>query len=274
MLIGTVIISTADSEQTYRLSFHEDDPPAPLWGLASFLSFVVRSAGRGVAGVWGATRAWLAALGPLGVTGGAMLINGQIGVLLSGLDGPETAGLYRIAIQTSLIAALGYTAVVAALGPRFAAAHARGNSEDLARTAAAGAALATASCLPFVAVFGLAGRPVMGLVFGEAFASGGKALAVMTLAQLCNALFGASSAALIMTGHERRAAAAFLVALAVHAVLGVVLIPRFGVEGAAFAYLGQMVVMNLVLWVQARRLLGVDTGVWAAWRLLRRRSGP
>ncbi len=73
-----------------------------------------------------------------------------------------------------------------------------------------------------------------------------------------------------MTGHERRAAATFVAALLVHAGLGVVLIPRFGVEGAAWAYLGQMVVMNLVLWWQARTLLGVDTGVWSAWRLLRR----
>jgi O-antigen/teichoic acid export membrane protein len=132
------------------------------------------------------------------------------------------------------------------------------------------AALAVAACLPFVLVFGVAGGPLMGLVFGTPYAAAGSALAVMTLAQLCNAVFGVASSALIMSGHERRAAAAFVAALLVHAGLGVVLIPRFGVEGAAWAYLGQMVVMNLVLWWQARTLLGVDTGVWSAWRLLRR----
>ena len=216
------------------------------------------------------TRVWLAALVPMGVTGGALLINGQIGVLLSGLDGAETAGLYRPAIQTSLIAGLGYTAVIAALAPRFAAAHARGDREGLSRTAAAGAALAVVTCLPFVALFAVAGGPLMGLVFGAPYAAAGPALAVMTLAQLCNAVFGAASSALIMAGHERRAAAAFVAALAVHTGLGLVLIPRFGVDGAAWAYLGQMAVMNIVLWWQARRLLGVDTGVWAAWRLLRR----
>lgn len=216
------------------------------------------------------TRAWLAALVPMGVTGGAVLINGQIGVLLAGLDGAETAGLYRPAIQTSLIAGLGYTAVIAALAPRLAAANAGGDREGLARTAAAGAALAVAACLPFVLVFGVAGGPLMGLVFGTPYAAAGSALAIMTLAQLCNAVFGVASSALIMSGHERRAAAAFVAALLVHAGLGVVLIPRFGVEGAAWAYLGQMVVMNLVLWWQARTLLGVDTGVWSAWRLLRR----
>ncbi|MDB5471316.1 MAG: polysaccharide biosynthesis protein [Caulobacter sp.] len=216
------------------------------------------------------SRAWLAALVPMGVTGGALLINGQIGVLLAGLDGAETAGLYRPAIQTSLIAGLGYTAVIAALAPRFAAAHAKGDREGLARTAAAGAALAVVTCLPFVALFAVAGGPLMRLVFGAPYAVAGPALAVMTLAQLCNATFGAASSALIMAGHERRAAVAFVAALAVHAGLGVVLIPRFGVDGAAWAYLGQMAVMNLVLWWQARTLLGLDTGVWAAWRLLRR----
>jgi O-antigen/teichoic acid export membrane protein len=215
------------------------------------------------------TRAWLAGLVPMGVTGGAVLINGHIGVLLSGLDSAETAGLYRMAMQTSLTAGLGYTAVIAALAPRFAAAHAKGDRESLARATAAGAALATASCLPFVVLFALAGGPLMGLVFGAPFAVAGPALAVMTLAQLCNAMFGASSSALIMAGHEKRAAAAFIAALAVHAGLGLVLIPRFGVMGAALAYLGQMAAMNLVLWIQARRLLGVDTGVWTAWRLLR-----
>lgn len=216
------------------------------------------------------TRAWLTALVPMGVTGGALLINGQIGVLLSGLDGAETVGLYRPAIQTSLMAGLGYTAVIAALAPRFAAAHAKGDRDGLARTAAAGAALAVVTCLPFVALFAAAGGPLMGLVFGRPYAAAGAALAVMTLAQLCNAMFGAASSALIMAGHERRAAMAFVAALVVHAGLGVALIPRFGVDGAAWAYLGQMVVMNLVLWSQARTLLGVDTGVWSAWRLLRR----
>jgi O-antigen/teichoic acid export membrane protein len=218
------------------------------------------------------TRAWLVALVPMGVTGGAVLINSQIGVLLSGLNSAETAGLYRIAMQTSLTAGLGYTAVIAALAPRFAAAHARGDRDGLARTVAAGAALATLSCLPFVVLFGLAGGPFMGLVFGAPFAAAGPALAVMTLAQLCNAVFGTSSSALIMAGHERRAAAAFVAALAVHAGLGLLLIPRFGVLGAAFAYLGQMAAMNGLLWFQARQLLGVDTGVWTAWRLLR--PGP
>ncbi|WGM40796.1 hypothetical protein AMEJIAPC_03743 [Caulobacter sp. NIBR1757] len=216
------------------------------------------------------SRVWLAALVPMGVTGGALLINGQIGVLLAGLDGAETVGLYRPAIQTSLIASLGYTAVIAALAPRFAAAHAKANREGLGRTAAVGALLATVTCLPFVALFGLAGGPLMGLVFGEAYAAAGPALAVMTLAQLCNAVFGAAASALIMSGHERRAAAAFVAALLVHTGLGVVLIPRYGVDGAAWAYLGQMVVMNLILWSQARTLLGIDTGVWSAWRLLRR----
>lgn len=216
------------------------------------------------------TRAWFAALVPMGVTGGALLINGQIGVLLAGLDGAETAGLYRPAIQTSLIAGLGYTAVIAALAPRFAAAHAREDREGLARTAAAGAALAVVTCLPFVALFGLAGRPLMALVFGAPYGAAGTALAIMTLAQLCNAVFGTASSALIMAGHERRAAVAFIAALVVHAGLGLVLIPRFGVDGAAWAYLGQMAVMNLILWWQARTMLGIDTGVWAAWRLLRR----
>lgn len=215
------------------------------------------------------TRAWLAGLVPMGLTGGAVLINGQIGVLLSGLDSAETAGLYRIAMQTSLTAGLGYTAVIAALAPRFAAAHARGDRDGLARTVAAGAALATAGCLPFMVLFGVAGGPFMGLVFGAPFAAAGPALAVMTLAQLCNAVFGAAASALIMAGHERRTAAAFVAALLVHAGLGLLLIPPFGVLGAAFAYLGQMAAMNLLLWFQARQLLGVDTGVWAAWRLLR-----
>lgn len=214
------------------------------------------------------TRRWLVALVPMGLVGGALLVNGQIGILLAGsLAGAEAAGLYRIAMQVSLVASLGYTAVIAAMAPRFSAAHAGGDLGEVHRAAVVGALLATGAALPFLLVFAVAGGPLLRLGFGEGFAAAAPALAVMTLAQVVNAVVGCGSSILIMTGHERDATLTHILALVVHAGLGLLLAPQFGALGVAWAYLGQTLVSKGVMWGFTRWRLGLDTGAWAVWAL-------
>ena len=71
--------------------------------------------------------------------------------------------------------------------------------------------------------------------FGAAFVAGSDALRIVVLAQILTATAGSVSYLMTMTGHERRAAALFGCATAVHVVLNAVLIPEFGLEGAAVA---------------------------------------
>jgi O-antigen/teichoic acid export membrane protein len=210
------------------------------------------------------SRRWIASAIPLGVGGGIAVLNVQIAVLLMGALGrpPEEIGEYRLVAQTAMLAALGYTAVIATLSPRFAAAGAAGDRAGLQRAASLGAVLATIACLPFALFFLAAGGPFLGLVFRPEAAVGGPILAVLGLAQLFNAAMGCSAAMLNMSGHERDFTFSCAAGLILQTVLALALIPLFGLMGAALASAVGVVAPNILLRRYARLRLGVESAIW------------
>jgi O-antigen/teichoic acid export membrane protein len=210
------------------------------------------------------SRRWIASAIPLGVGAGIAVVNVQIAVLLMGALGrpAEEIGEYRLVAQTAMLAALGYTAVIATLSPRFAAARAAGDPAGLQRAASLGAVLATAVCLPFVLLFLLAGGPMLALVFRPEAAVGGPTLAILGLAQLFNTVMGCSAAMLNMSGHERDFTISSAGGLVLQAALALALIPAFGLTGAALASAAGVMASNLMLWRYARLRLGVETAIW------------
>ncbi len=210
------------------------------------------------------SRRWIASAIPLGVGGGIAVLNIQIAVLLMGLLGrpPAEIGEYRLVAQTAMLAALGYTAVIATLSPRFAAARTAGDLPSLQRTASLGALLSTAVCLPFVLFFLAFGGPFLGLVFRPEVAAAGPTLAVLGLSQLFNAAFGCAAALLNMSGHERDFTISSATGLILQTILALVLIPLFGLMGAAVASAAGVAASNLMLWRFARLRLGVETAIW------------
>ena len=101
----------------------------------------------------------------------------------------------------------------------------------------------------------------MGAVFGEEYADGRIALAILCVGQLTNALVGSVGFLLNMTGNERDVAKGFAIAAIINIALNLVLIPLFGIEGAAFATAVSMMVWNVLLYRQARAKLGIDSSV-------------
>ena len=210
------------------------------------------------------TRRWAASAIPLGIGAGIAVVNVQIAVLLMGALGrpPAEIGEYRLVAQTAMLAALGYTAVIATLSPRFAAANTAGDRAALQRAATLGAVLSTVVCLPFALLFLAVGGPMLALVFRPEAAVGGWALAILGLAQLLNAAMGCAAALLNMSGHERDFTISSAAGLLAQAVLALVLIPAFGLVGAAIASTVGVAVSNLMLWRYARLRLGVETAIW------------
>jgi O-antigen/teichoic acid export membrane protein len=99
------------------------------------------------------------------------------------------------------------------------------------------------------------GRWLLTTVFGAAFSSGTTSLAILAAGQLINAATGPVGVLLNMTGRERKTARGHAVALGVQLVSGVVLIPRWGVEGAAAATALSVAARNLIFVFEAKSVL-------------------
>ncbi|UCG77254.1 MAG: polysaccharide biosynthesis C-terminal domain-containing protein [Nitrospirota bacterium] len=110
--------------------------------------------------------------------------------------------------------------------------------------------------LPFIALVVLS-KELLGL-FGGAYQEGGTALIMLCVAQVVNIVSGSGGIALIMTGHERDAATAMGLAAILAVIMNIVLIPVWGINGAAAAAAMSMVAWNIIMVLLVRRRLGLD----------------
>ena len=167
----------------------------------------------------------------------------------------RSVGVYATALRTAMLATLVLLAMGSVVAPRFAQLHARGRLDELARLARRAAAMMTATVLPLLVPMMIFPERVMA-VFGAGFVEeGARALAIVAAGQLVNVATGPVGYLLTMTGHHgamRRVTAIFA---GVFVLMNSLLIPPFGVTGAAVAFAISLTLLNLsLLWLVRQRL--------------------
>ncbi|WP_292090912.1 flippase [Brevundimonas sp.] len=206
---------------------------------------------------------WLATTLPLAALAGMQTINLHLGVLMMGpLATVEDVGVYRIVMQGGTLLAFGGHAIALAVAPTLARLHALGETRRLQKVAALCSAAVTILTVPIAIVFVVWGDRVLGLAFGSEFARGHTALAIVAVGRVVHAAFGSVSTLLTMTGHEREASRGLAISVVANAVLNLALIPSYGLAGAAVASVLTLMIWNLLLWRDARRLVGVDSSLF------------
>ncbi len=205
-------------------------------------------------------RLWLAAAWPLALVAGMRQLNTHTDILLLGVfTSAEDVGVYRIAAQGASLVAFGLQAIALVVSPYFARLYAQGDHRALQRLATLSGRAAFAVALPVAVAFAVWGEAIIGFLFGEDFRGGYLPLVILAAGQVVNGFFGHASTLLSMTGHERDTARTVTVAALLNIVLNVVLIPRFGANGAAAATTASLVVWNLLLWYYVRKRLGINS---------------
>lgn len=173
-------------------------------------------------------------------------------VVLARTASAAEVGLFRSAWQVASIFNLMIVSFDAVAGPRIAAAHRIGDLAGMARTwrQAVWIILALSSPL-FVLTLGFP-EIVLGL-FGPEFAGAADALRILSVAQLVNVLTGPIGSLMIMSGRERASLAIALAATALALVLALVLIPAYGLVGAALATGLTLIFRTGSAWILVRR---------------------
>lgn len=99
------------------------------------------------------------------------------------------------------------------------------------------------------------------LIFGKAYTAGYTALAILCVGQLISASAGSVGVILTMTGYEKDAALGSAIGVTLSILLGLALIPVWGIEGAALANAAGVAVWNIMLSVTVRRRLGLHASI-------------
>jgi len=175
---------------------------------------------------------------------------------ISYLMRPEDTAIYFAAAKILALVHFVHFAVKAAVGHRFASCYKRGNRAEL-RDLVANTVTWTFWPTLMLAVFmALTGRYLL-MLFGAEFAAGEPILWILLGGLVARASIGPCEALLIMTGHERICAATLGVTLLMAIALNLVLIPYYGLAGAAWATLFAYVFESFALHAMVRRTLCV-----------------
>ncbi len=217
-------------------------------------------------------REWTRSLRYLYLVSGLQLLNGSADLLLvSAFRTDAETGLYRAAVQLGSLVVFGLAAINQVLHPRFSELHANGDADalqSLVTQSARGIFLIAA--VPAV-VLVLWGDVILSMTFGEDFREAGLALSIIVIGQLMNATFGSVGALLNMTGHERDTVQGMVLAGVVNIGLNLLLVPLYGITGAATATAASLLCWNVVLWRFVALRLGLESGFWGP--VIRNRRG-
>lgn len=208
------------------------------------------------------SREWAKAIWPLALIASVQSVMANADFLMLGLwrDAADV-GQYKVATSGAALCAVGLGVVAMVINPRFAALHQVRDMAGLSRIAAIGAGMGFVAAAPLALVLAIWAAPILSFVFGEEYAGGASALTILALAQTLNAFFGSCIGLLNMTGHEKKAMRGFLISTVLNVGLNAMLIPIWGMEGAATSTLVSTAVWNLLLWRSARMTLAIDSSV-------------
>jgi len=210
----------------------------------------------------GQERGWLASSIPMALTDAVQSLQLQLSVLVLGiLAAPAQVGLFRVSIAILPVIAVPTTVINLVALPMISRLHTEGDKARLQRLVTASALMrfvgVTALSLPLL----LAAEPLLRLIFGESYVPAADTIRIVAAASIVGSAFGPNAAVLNMTGHERRVTRAVSMSLVVNVALIALLAPRWGSVGSAIGFFAGQCFWNVMLWIDARRRVSVETSI-------------
>lgn len=175
-----------------------------------------------------------------------------VGIFLSDTE----TGVYQAAAQVSIVLALVLASSNTVFTPLVASLMSEGREKEIDLLFKISTLCTVYLSLPVFLVLVLAPETVLGALFDDRYLSGTRSLFFLAFGQMANVATGAVGYLLILGGRQRAWLAASSAALALNVILNVVLIPRFGLVGAAVATAVSLTSLFSVGLFLVRRRLG------------------
>ena len=167
----------------------------------------------------------------------------------------SSVGIYSIVNKVTMVGHVCLLSLFIAVKPTLARLHDRGDHAALAHLYTAATRWAFTVTLPFFLIMVLYREPILS-VFGASFSAGSTALLILAFSEIINAGTGICGPVLDMTGHTRVKLINSIVLTVLLVGSNAILIPRYGVVGAATASLLGVTIFNVLclaeVWVMER----------------------
>jgi O-antigen/teichoic acid export membrane protein len=218
-------------------------------------------------------RDWARSAAPLLAMALLLSLNNRVStILLGALDSAEAAGLFNVALRVATFTSFLFLAASYPLYPNVARLWAVGDPAAIQRLLTRAIRIVSIFSVTAAVGFVVFADPILG-IFGGDFTGAADALRILVLGELVKVLMGFGGIALVMTSHEASMARAAGLGVALNVLLAVLLIPVWGVNGAAASSAVSAVASGAyIAWLCWRRLGIYGPAVGPA--TLRREDGP
>ncbi|WP_375461695.1 lipopolysaccharide biosynthesis protein [uncultured Enterovirga sp.] len=211
-------------------------------------------------------RRWATVSWPLLGEVGFMLLLGATDILVMQLFvPPEEIAPYFAATKIVAIASFVSYGVSSTSAHRFATQVSRGDRDGMARLAGETVRWTFWPTLAVAATLSALAVPLLAL-FGPSFTAGAPIVAILAAGLVAGAVVGPADRALAMADHGRAAAFVYACAFLANLLLCLILTPVLGPVGAALGTSLAMAFKAALLFVAAKRRLGIRMTVIPRWR--------
>jgi O-antigen/teichoic acid export membrane protein len=195
---------------------------------------------------------------PLWVSGLLRQFRSYLAALILGASSTAAnVGIFAVVTNINTLAHVCLLSIYVAVRPTLAQLHDRGDRQGLGEVYVAATRWSLVLNIPFFLATVLYPDAILS-VFGHAFAAGASALIILSVAELVNAGTGICGPIIDMTGHTKLKLVNSLVWTVLVVGSSAVMIPAWGVVGAAIAAFLAVVVVNLLcvieVWILERLL--------------------
>lgn len=177
-------------------------------------------------------------------------------VMLGAFRTEVEVGVYSIAIKLATFTSIALVAVNSIAAPKIAQLYGKKELDDLKQTLNQATKWIFMISAPILIMCVLFSGSIMG-VFGSDFEVGATALIILAVAQFFNAISGPVGQVLNMTDNEKVLRNTALLAALVNLVLNYILIPLYGLNGAALATGVSIVLWNFTCVLCVYRKMGI-----------------
>ncbi len=212
-------------------------------------------------------RLWLRLSAPMFLVDAFLVLLNSIDILVVGrFAEPDRVAIYFATVKTLALVHFVHYAARVASAERFASAWHAGDRADLVTFVARVVRWTFWASLAMSIGVLIVGRPLLWL-FGPDFTEGFPILFVLIVGVLARASVGPAETLLSMAGQQGASALVYGLTFAGSVLLNLILVPIYGIWGAAFATTAAMVFESVLLALVVRRRLGLD--VFVATSMLR-----
>jgi len=208
-----------------------------------------------------AQRQWLSVSLPLLLVAGMRIILKRTDIVMLGmLRGSQDAGVYSAASRVSDLVVFGLMAVNSILAPMISELYHTGKIQELQRIIRRAARGIFAFTVTASILLAVCGKFVLSL-FGTEFIIAFVPLLILLLGQTVNGLCGSVGLIMGMAGHQNEMGLIVTISAALNIIFNILLIPLFGLVGAALSTACAMALWNIAMLAYVQRRLGLNPTV-------------